>query len=307
MKIRRNGKLQVKYVHPAYCQDTKSYRIGLFVRDNAGGVGTLTFYDPATGKYGALGHVIADAETNQRIRILQGKIMQASIEDIQKAKRGSPGEKVGIFVEDSDLGTIEKNESCGIFGVTERALSNSIYQEPLPIEYSNRIYPGKAQILTVLKEQEIRKYEVVIEKVMGNLGRLDGRNMIIRIDDPDLLNQTGGIVQGMSGSPIIQDGKIVGAVTHVFVNDPTRGYGVFIENMLIEAGILIPKEKTLGIDSQGFCFGEVFATMLPNQCIFCRNIPGSQRRLRNIGEIKSQIFPKKWKLKAGIIYHLLNL
>jgi len=252
IKVRRNGKEMVKYVYPKYCQDTKSYRIGLFVRDNAGGVGTLTFYDPVTKKYGALGHVIADAATNQKIKILRGKIMLASIEDIQKAKKGAPGEKVGIFVENSDLGTIEKNESCGIYGIINGELTNSLYSEPLPIEYSNRIHPGEAQILTVLKDHEIKKYDIVIEKVMGNLGRMDGRNMIIRIKDPELLKQTGGIIQGMSGSPIIQDGKIVGAVTHVFVNDPTRGYGVFIENMLIEAGILQVGEKTLGYGTQGF-------------------------------------------------------
>lgn len=254
MTIKRNGKLQEKTIYPRYCQDTKSYRIGLFVRDNAGGVGTLTFYEPNSKKYGALGHVIADAETNTKIKILQGKILQANIEDIQKAKRGIPGEKVGIFVEDSDLGNIEKNENCGIFGVIDKELTNKLYQEPLPIEYANKIHPGEAQILTVLKDQEIKKYDIVIEKVMGNLGRLDGRNMIIKIKDPELLNQTGGIVQGMSGSPIIQEGKIVGAVTHVFVNDPTRGYGVFIENMLIEAGILQPGEQTLGFATQGFTY-----------------------------------------------------
>ena len=252
MKVKRNGKLQEKTIYPKFCQDTKTYRIGLYVRDNAGGVGTLTFFEPSSKKYGALGHVIADAETNQKIKILQGKILLASIEDIQKAKRGSPGEKVGIFVEDSDLGNIEKNEDCGIFGVINHEITNSIYPEPLPIEYANKIYPGEAQILTVLKDQEIKKYDIIIEKVMGNLGRIDGRNMIIRMKDPELLTQTGGIVQGMSGSPIIQNGKIIGAVTHVFVNDPNRGYGVFIENMLIEAGILQIGEKTLGYNTQGF-------------------------------------------------------
>lgn len=250
--VKRNGKLSEKIINPQYCNDTKSYRIGLYVRDNAGGVGTLTFVDPVSKKYGALGHVIADSESNQKLKILEGRILLAYIEDVQKARKGIPGEKVGIFVENTDLGNIEKNEDCGIFGVLEKNLTNTLYQEPLPIEYANGIYPGEAQILTVLNGQEIKKYDIVIEKVMGNLGREDGRNMVIRMKDPQLLEATGGIVQGMSGSPIIQAGKIIGAVTHVFVNDPTRGYGVFIENMLIESGILQIENKTLGSAAQGF-------------------------------------------------------
>lgn len=254
MTVKRNGRQYVKYITPLYCNDTKSYRIGLFVRDNAGGVGTLTFYEPKSKKYGALGHVIADAETNQSLKIRQGKILCASIEDVQKAKRGIPGEKVGIFIEDSDLGSIEKNETCGIYGQINNEINNSIYKSPLPIAYYGNIHAGEAQILTVLNGQEIKQYNIIIERINNVYGRLDGKNMIIRITDQELLEKTGGIIQGMSGSPIIQDGKIIGAVTHVFVNDPTRGYGVFIENMLLEAGLLQRENKTLGFSSQGFIF-----------------------------------------------------
>jgi stage IV sporulation protein B len=128
-----------------------------------------------------------------------------------------------------------------------------LYHSPLPVVFSNQIRSGKAQILTVVHGQEIKKYDIVIEKLLP--GRLDGKNMIIRITDPKLLEETGGIVQGMSGSPIIQDGRIAGAVTHVFVNDPSRGYGVFIENMLFEAEIINKQKRILGQSSQdSFCF-----------------------------------------------------
>lgn len=250
IKLKREGQIIERYVNPEYCQDTKSYRIGLFVRDNAGGVGTLTFYEPSSGTFGALGHMIADGETNQKITLRQGKIMYASVEDIQKAQKGIPGEKVGIFVEESDLGEIAKNENCGIYGTTNKEILNPIYPEKFPIEYSNKIHTGEAEIMTVLKGQDIKRYTISVEKVLNNYSRKDGKNMIIRITDAELLHKTGGIIQGMSGSPIIQDGKIIGAVTHVFVNDPTRGYGVFIENMLMEAGIIKDETKTLGFNTR---------------------------------------------------------
>lgn len=253
IKIKREGHLLERVVYPRYCQDTKSYRIGLFVRDNAGGVGTLTFYDPLSKKYGALGHVITDSETNQKLKIKQGKIFSASIENIQKGRIGNPGEKIGVFLENTEFGNIEKNEMCGIYGTMQKDLLNSLYHSPLPVVFSNQIRSGKAQILTVVHGQEIKKYDIVIEKLLP--GRLDGKNMIIRITDPKLLEETGGIVQGMSGSPIIQDGRIAGAVTHVFVNDPSRGYGVFIENMLFEAEIINKQKRILGQSSQdSFCF-----------------------------------------------------
>jgi stage IV sporulation protein B len=247
--IERNNILQQKVVYPKYCKDTSSYRIGLFIRDNAGGVGTLTFYDPLTKKFGALGHVITDSESNQVIKILQGKIMTAAVENIQKAKRGLPGEKVGVFLDNNELGSIEKNDTCGIYGQAHKDIINTLYPKGLPIAYANQISTGKAEILTVIKGEKINKYKIEIEKIMN--GRQDNKNMIIRIDDEELIASTGGIIQGMSGSPIIQNGKIIGAVTHVFVNDPQRGYAVFIENMLFEAGIL-QKERTLGATSSRF-------------------------------------------------------
>jgi len=240
--VKRQNKMFNKEIKPIFCPETKTYRIGLYVRDNAGGVGTLTFFDPLTGKYGALGHMISDNQTNQKIDIKKGKLVRASIEGIEIGKRGKPGEKMGTFVEDSELGDIQVNSYCGIFGtINNDILAHSYYSEPLPIAFANQIKTGPAEILTVVEKEKVEKFAINIEKIMTN--RNDGKNMIIRIVDPYLLKKTGGIIQGMSGSPIIQNGKIVGAVTHVFVNDPTRGYAIFIEEMLNEAGINTVVEK----------------------------------------------------------------
>jgi stage IV sporulation protein B len=240
--IKRNDKIFTKEIKPIYCPETKTYRIGLYVRDNAGGVGTLTFFDPLTGKYGALGHMISDTQTNQQIYIKNGKIVRASIEDIKKGTRGKPGEKVGMFVDNSELGDIQLNSYCGIFGtISSDILTNSYYNQPLPIAYASQIKTGPAEILTVVENEKIEKFSISIVAVVTN--RTDGRNLVIQITDPRLLEKTGGIIQGMSGSPIIQNGKLIGAVTHVFINDPTHGYGIFIENMLHEVGI--------GIDELG--------------------------------------------------------
>jgi len=235
--IKRNNNLMTKKITPVYCPETKKYRIGLYVRDNAGGVGTLTFFDPITQKYGALGHMICDADTNQQINIKKGKLVRASIKGIEIGKRGKPGEKIGMFVDNSDLGDIQINSYCGIFGdIDQNKLASNYYSEPLPIAYTNQIETGYAEILTVVENENVEKFTINIDKIMA--GRTDGKNMIIRINDSKLINKTGGIIQGMSGSPIIQNGKIIGAVTHVFVNDPSRGYGIFIEDMLIKSGII---------------------------------------------------------------------
>jgi len=237
MVIKRNNTLFTKIITPIFCPETKTYRIGLYVRDNAGGVGTLTFFDPISQKYGALGHMICDVETNQQINIKKGKLVRASIKGIEVGKRGRPGEKIGMFVDNSDLGDIQINSYCGIFGeMNQNKLANNFYPQPLPIAYTNQIETGYAEILTVVENEKVEKFSINIDKII--MGRTDGKNMIIRITDSELISKTGGIIQGMSGSPIVQKGKIVGAVTHVFVNDPTRGYGIFIEDMLNKAGII---------------------------------------------------------------------
>lgn len=234
--VRHKGEVTNRQVQPVYCEETDRYRVGLYIRDGAAGVGTLTFYDPESGMYGALGHVINDVDTNQRIDIKDGKIVKASVQGIQQGRRGQPGEKIGLFLSEREIsGTITKNTRFGIFGQLKEDLLNPLYPRAIPIALSSQIREGPAKMLTVVNGEEIEAFQVEIIRVFPK-PRSDGKGMVIRVVDPRLLNLTGGIVQGMSGSPVIQDGKLVGAVTHVFVNDPTRGYGIFIENMLLETG-----------------------------------------------------------------------
>lgn len=233
----RNGQYLQKRITTVYCPETHRYRVGLYVRNEAAGVGTLTFYDPQTGKYGALGHVINDADTNQKIEIANGSVIASSIYAIEKGRRGHPGEKVGSFVSQSLFtGNIEKNSISGIFGTMQGKVTNPYFNDVVSVAWEAEIKEGPAKIYTVLDGEKIEEFDVQIERVMHN--RTDSKNMVIRVVDQRLLDRTGGIIQGMSGSPIIQEGKIVGAVTHVFVNDATRGYGVFIQNMLNETGLI---------------------------------------------------------------------
>lgn len=239
--LSHQGQIFDRTVKTIFCSETSRYRVGLFVRDEAAGVGTLTFIDPVTKKYGALGHVINDADTNQRIEVAGGQVVASTIYSIEKGSRGHPGEKIGSFVTDSTFsGTIERNSTAGIFGTLKGAIANPFFNEPLPVGWESDIKEGPAKIYTVINGTKIEEFDIKIERIMSN--RTDSKNMIITVTDPRLIEQTGGIIQGMSGSPIIQDGKIIGAVTHVFVNDAKRGYGVFIQNMLKESGMLEKKE-----------------------------------------------------------------
>ncbi|AFQ43065.1 SpoIVB peptidase [Desulfosporosinus meridiei DSM 13257] len=225
-----------KVVTPIYCVETGRYRMGLFVRDEAAGVGTLSFINPANNLYGALGHVITDADTNQKIEVYNGKVIASTIYAIEKGKRGHPGEKIGSFVPNSSFsGTIEKNTMTGIFGKMNGQVENPYFKEAIPVGWESEVKVGPAKIYTVIKGEKIEEFTVNIDRVMHN--RTDSKNMIIRVTDPRLLEVTGGIIQGMSGSPIVQDGKLIGAVTHVFVNDAQRGYGVFIQNMINDSSM----------------------------------------------------------------------
>lgn len=238
LTILRDNELITKEVQAVYCCESQTFRIGLYVRDNAGGVGTLSFIDPESGRYGALGHMIANSETQERISIINGKLVNADIEGIKKGQKGYPGEKIGAFVSDDALGSIEKNSYAGIFGdIKDMSVTDHNYlTKPLPVGYYPEIEQGEAEILTALDGQDVQSYKIRIEKVMPNAD--DGKGLIIKVTDPILLERTGGIIQGMSGSPIIQNGKIIGAVTHVFINDPTKGYGILIDDMLEEAGLM---------------------------------------------------------------------
>ncbi len=221
---------------PALDPRDNVYRLGAWVRDSTAGIGTLSFYDPESGRYGALGHAITDVDTGQVLDVQNGEIIESSITQIHRGEAGAPGELIGQFSADSEpLGSIDTNSVCGIYGDAFEDMICPLYPQGVPIMSSDEVQIGDAQILTTLDETGIQAYDCEITKIARQSG-LTQRNLILHITDEELLQKTGGIVQGMSGSPILQDGRLVGAVTHVFINDPTTGYGIFIENMLDAAG-----------------------------------------------------------------------
>jgi stage IV sporulation protein B len=244
VKLRRQGKSITLPVKAVFCQETNRYRIGLYVRDGVIGVGTLTFVDPDTGQFAALGHVIMDADTKQGIDVLSGRVISASIQMIKPGKPGNPGEKIGVFDEQGDIsGKILKNAGSGIYGIIN-SKSDSFQNAPrMEVAYAHQVHTGNAQMWTVVNGNNIEKWDIQIEKVFPH--RDSGKGMIIKVTDPRLLSISGGIVQGMSGSPIIQDNKIVGAVTHVFLNDPSSGYGIFMDSMLSEMPAMVANEKKI--------------------------------------------------------------
>lgn len=232
LKVKRKDDLLNIKLTPILSVDDNLYKIGVWVKDKTAGIGTLTFYNPMDNTFGALGHAITDPETGAVLSVRQGELLNAKVESVKQGKAGVPGEIKGIFYEaDEPLGKLFINTNYGIFGDTYQSISNPFYSEPLAIGYQNEVKKGKAYILTTLEGDEIEKYQVNIEKI-NKQSKADTKSMVIRVTDERLLEKTGGIIQGMSGSPIIQNDKIIGAVTHVFVNDPQKGYGVFIEWML---------------------------------------------------------------------------
>lgn len=207
-----------------------SYQLGVWLRDSMAGIGTMTFYDPDSGVFVALGHGINDVDTAKLMPLETGSIMGATVSDVKKGAAGEPGELHGDFDLTADLGTLYANTEQGIFGRLEDA---ALAQDLQPVEVAARdqVQTGRATILSNIAGDAVEEYEVEITHLYPeNAG--DSRNLMLRVTDQRLLEATGGIVQGMSGSPILQNGRLVGAVTHVLVNDPTRGYGILAENML---------------------------------------------------------------------------
>ncbi|WP_442862458.1 SpoIVB peptidase [Bacillus sp. USDA818B3_A] len=242
---RESGKFTTKLT-PLKDKGENAYKLGLYIRDSAAGIGTMTFVHPQSKKYGALGHVISDMDTKKPIVVEDGQIVRSTVTSIEKGSNGDPGEKLARFSSDHEIvGNIQKNSPFGIFGELNRDLKNGVLDKPLPIALSHQVKEGPAKILTVVNDDRVEEFDIeIVSTIPQKFPATKG--MVIKVTDPKLLEKTGGIVQGMSGSPIIQKGKLVGAVTHVFVNDPTSGYGVHIEWMLNEAGINIyetPKEK----------------------------------------------------------------
>ncbi|WP_374721525.1 SpoIVB peptidase [Peribacillus tepidiphilus] len=236
--LRDEQRIKTKLV-PLKDQNENIFKLGLYIRDSAAGIGTMTFYHPQSKKYGALGHVISDIDTKKPIVVKDGQVVRSTVTSIEKGSNGNPGEKLARFSSEKEIiGTINRNSPFGIFGKLNKQILNGMMDKPLPITLSHQVKEGPAQILTVVDGSKVEKFDIeIVSSIPQKFPAIKG--MVIKITDQKLLKKTGGIVQGMSGSPIIQDGKLVGAVTHVFVNDPTSGYGVHIEWMLNEAGINI--------------------------------------------------------------------
>lgn len=231
LEILRGDVILVKELQPVKDQSGK-YKIGAWVRDNAQGIGTMTFVD-SNGRFGALGHGISDVDTSVLMNIYGGSLYETEIIDVVKGHNGAPGEMTGLIVYSKDkmLGEIYENSARGVYGyLNQKGKKISKSQEAMPVGFKHEIKKGPAQIICTI-EDEPCMYDVEITAIHLEHDNIN-RGIELKVTDEELLKKTGGIVQGMSGSPIIQDGKIVGAVTHVMVNNPTRGYGIFIENML---------------------------------------------------------------------------
>lgn len=232
IKYLRDDKTMQTDITPVKSKNT--YKIGLWVRDAAAGVGTLTFYEPSTNLFMALGHGISDIDTEEIVNIANGELVTANIVSITKGRKGYPGEIRGTIDEGKTIGTIYKNTNFGVYGMVKNKnyLEADLTQE-MEVAPRNEIKEGKAQIICQLENSAKKKYDIEIEKVYSNNNQ-NNKSMLIKITDKELLEKTGGIIQGMSGAPIIQEGKFVGAVTNVLVNDPTQGYGVFADIMIKE-------------------------------------------------------------------------
>ena len=235
LQVDRQGKVMNITAHP--CQEEKSgvYKLGIWVKDSVAGIGTLTFYSEDTGFYGALGHGITDTETGNVFSLNKGMLLNADITGVIKGNAGIPGELKGVFLtgdkNNGGIGNILLNNDRGIYGYLSSEAMEKLSGEEMLIGTSSMVEEGPATIIATVDDEGPCEYEAQIEKVsMSKVGTTKG--LVIRITDPELLKKTGGIVQGMSGSPIIQNDRLIGAVTHVMINDPTSGYGVFIESML---------------------------------------------------------------------------
>lgn len=230
LRVKRGDKKLDVQIAPAKEANGQRYQLGLWLKDAAVGVGTLTFIDPSTHRFAALGHQVSDPQTGQPVPVGSGKIVAAKIVALEKGERGQPGEKQGEFlVKSPQIGTVTENTEFGIFGKITDDTSLD-WHRTVPIATPVQVHPGPATLRTVVRGEKIEDFQVEIISVMDQRSPAS-KGLALRVTDPKLLHTSGGIIQGMSGSPILQDGRLVGAVTHVFVNDPTRGYGVLAQWM----------------------------------------------------------------------------
>ena len=231
--IREDRKVMLT-AQAVFCPGDNTYKLGAWIRDSMAGIGTVTFYCPDTGAFGALGHGINDLDTALLMPLESGTILAASVSGVQKGQIGAPGQLKGTFKLDSTLGELTANTAEGVFGT----MSNTDWFAGQTMETAqrNEVKAGNATILSNINGESVEEYTIRILKVYPASASEGGRDFLIQVTDQRLLDTTGGIVQGMSGSPIMQNGKVVGAVTHVMVDDPTTGYGIWIGNMLEAAG-----------------------------------------------------------------------
>lgn len=228
VELVRDGESRVVFLKPDKSAADDSYHAGMWVRDSSAGIGTVTFYDPSSKMFAGLGHPVCDSDTGEILTMSSGEAADVYISGIKKSSAGSPGELIGMFTSDKSCGSLVLNTECGIYGYMDKC---PIIGSAVPVAMRQEIKTGPAVIYATVDGTTPKEYSVEIEKVDMKASEA-GRNMVVRITDERLLDKAGGIVQGMSGSPIIQDGKLVGAVTHVFVRDPTRGYAIFADTML---------------------------------------------------------------------------
>lgn len=227
LTINRSGETLIFDVYPKKSAEDGVYKAGLWVRDSTAGIGTVTYIDAKNNAFAGLGHGICDAETGKPLPLLKGIITSITITDVVKGLENAPGELKGEFSA-YRIGSLNKNTESGVFGVFDSTAK--LPSVPMEICFKSELKTGTAHILTTVMGSAPQLYEINIVKIFPNSGSV--KNFLIEVTDKELLAKTGGIVQGMSGSPIIQGGKLAGAVTHVMVNDPKRGYGIFIENMI---------------------------------------------------------------------------
>jgi len=226
--VRRSGKLHTLEITPADTHSGK--KLGIYIRQGIAGIGTVTWYDPASGKFGALGHGVSTPK-GRLLAMTGGNAYHAEVISVVRGKCGEPGQLKGNAEAAAFCAELYRNTPQGVFGITRECWPG----QPLPVAAYEEVCTGPATIRSTIQGSNVQEYSVEILKIYPE-DRSDNRNFLLRVTDPELLNATGGIVQGMSGSPIIQDGKLVGAVTHVLVNAPDTGYGIFIGNMLEAAG-----------------------------------------------------------------------
>ncbi len=230
----RDGKEHSTELKPAYSVGEGKYKTGIYIRDSGAGIGTVTFIVPENYSFAGLGHGICDSQTGKLIPMQRGSVVGVTISGVVRGLAGSPGEVKGYF-SSGKVGSLIGNTECGVYGVFA-SKPESIHCDPLPVAKRSEVKEGAAYIYCTLDSNSVSKYDIEICNIKGDAK--GNKCFTVKITDPALIEKTGGIIQGMSGSPIIQNGKLVGAVTHVLINDPTSGYGIFIENMLNQMGDL---------------------------------------------------------------------